>query len=177
MSVEMKRTWSMPSKHTFLIKPIGEVIQRIVGDGKGWIDPFAGDNSPAEIQNDLNPEKPTQYHMDALEFLQTQETASAKGVIYDPPYSLRQASECYQGVGRETFSVTRADYWSKCKNEIARITMIGGTVICCGWNSNGIGKKRLFAMKQILLVPHGGSKNDTIVTVEVKTGSQESLFA
>jgi hypothetical protein len=165
----------MPNKHTFLIQPIGDIVHKVVGDGKGWIDPFAGENSPAEIQNDLNPDKPTQYHMDALEFLQMQNTAIANGVIYDPPYSLRQASECYKGVGRETFSVTRADYWSKCKNEIARIVKIGGFVICCGWNSNGIGKKRLFVMKEILLVAHGGSKNDTIITVETKTSTQENL--
>ena len=34
--------------------------------------------------------------------------------------------------------------------------------------SNGIGKNRGFEMLEILLVPHGGSKNDTIVTVERK---------
>jgi len=32
----------------------------------------------------------------------------------------------------------------------------------------GIGKNRGFEMTRILLVPHGGSKNDTIVTVETK---------
>jgi len=32
----------------------------------------------------------------------------------------------------------------------------------------GIGKNRGFEMVEILLVPHGGSKNDTIVTVERK---------
>lgn len=39
---------------------------------------------------------------------------------------------------------------------------------------NGIGLKRGFEMIEILLVPHGGSKNDTIVTVERK--SQHKLF-
>jgi hypothetical protein len=32
----------------------------------------------------------------------------------------------------------------------------------------GMGKNRGFKIKRILLVPHGGAKNDTIVTVEVK---------
>ena len=32
----------------------------------------------------------------------------------------------------------------------------------------GLGKNRGFEMLEILLVPHGGSKNDTIVTVERK---------
>jgi len=37
-----------------------------------------------------------------------------------------------------------------------------------GWNSMGLGINRGFRMDRILLVPHGGSKNDTIVTVETK---------
>ena len=36
------------------------------------------------------------------------------------------------------------------------------------WTSMGLGKNRGFKLKEILLVPHGGSKNDTIVTVEQK---------
>jgi hypothetical protein len=66
---------------------------------------------------------------------------------------------------------TSMKYWGDCKNEIARITKTGGMVICFGWNSMGIGKNRDFRMDEILLVPHGGSKNDTIVTVEVKGDS------
>ena len=37
------------------------------------------------------------------------------------------------------------------------------------WSSGGIGKKYDFAIKKILLVPHGGWHNDTICTVEIKT--------
>ena len=44
----------------------------------------------------------------------------------------------------------------------------GGIVLSCGWNSMGIGKTRGFEIIEILLVAHGGAKNDTIVTVEVK---------
>ena len=36
------------------------------------------------------------------------------------------------------------------------------------WNSNGVGKKRNFEMVEVLLFPHGGSKHDTIVTVDKK---------
>jgi len=38
-----------------------------------------------------------------------------------------------------------------------------------GWNSGGIGKTFGFTQKEILLVPHGGPHNDTIVVVEEKT--------
>ena len=62
-------------------------------------------------------------------------------------------------------------YWSKCKDEIARIMKPGGKVVSFGWNSNGIGKKRGFEITRILLVAHGSQHNDTICTVEVKTRS------
>jgi hypothetical protein len=57
------REWAMPNKWTFLIKPIKELLDKYVLDGKDWIDPFAGDNSPAGITNDLNPKSPAQFHL------------------------------------------------------------------------------------------------------------------
>lgn len=56
------------------------------------------------------------------------------------------------------------------ENLIQRIIKPGGTAICFGWSSMGLGKSRGFEMTRVLLVPHGGSKNDTIVTVEKKNG-------
>ena len=57
----------MPSKNTFSIKPIKELIDEEKQEGK-WIDPFANGAKIAEITNDLNDEFDTDYHMDALEF-------------------------------------------------------------------------------------------------------------
>ena len=51
--MKMNRVWAMPNKWTFKIPPIAELLARYVGDGKGWIDPFAGMYSPAEFTNDL----------------------------------------------------------------------------------------------------------------------------
>ena len=163
------RVWAMPSKHTFTIKPIRKLlVEEMVGHAR-WLDPFAGFNSPAFMTNDLNPAAPTLYHMDALEWLRSLNTGY-DGVIYDPPYSMRQASECYMSYGREllTATVTSMAYWSNVKNEIARLLRPGGKAVCFGWSSMGIGIKRGFTMSRVLLVPHGGSRNDTIVTVEYK---------
>ena len=158
----------MPSRYTFKIKPISALLNEEVGDGL-WVDPFAGYNSPAKITNDLNPDVPTDYHLDALDFLKMFDNESVDGVLYDPPYSLRQVVECYKGVGREVTQETTQSSWrSRHLDEIKRILKPNGKVICFGWNSNGVGKTRGMEMKRILLVPHGGSKNDTIVTVEVK---------
>src|SRR5690242_8974024 len=162
------REWAMPSKWTFTIKPIKELLAREV-DGGLWCDPFAGENSPAQVTNDLNPERPTTHHMDALDFLKSLPDAHFDGVLLDPPYSNRQISECYKANGLKlTAWHTSAGWTSTLKNEAARILKPGGKVICFGWNSMGLGLNRGFQMKTVLLVPHGGSKNDTIVTVEIK---------
>ena len=155
----------MPSMHTFTIEPIRQLICRYVGDGKGWIDPFAGENSPAEITNDLNPEKPAKYHMHALDFAKMLD-GTYNGCLFDPPYSLTQVKECYASIGCEDFMSQDASHFPyDIKREIAKRIKPDGIVICCGWNSGGFGKKLGFEMIEILLVPHGRTHNDTIVTV------------
>jgi len=51
--MKINRVWAMPNRWTFTIKPIKELLQRYVNVGY-WCDPFAGENSPAQIQNDLS---------------------------------------------------------------------------------------------------------------------------
>lgn len=168
ISIDIQRQWAMPNKNTFDIKPIKELIQSELTNGT-WIDPFANQNKLATITNDLNPDFDTDYHMDALDFLKTFQNESVDGVLYDPPYSPRQVTECYQGVGMNvTSETTRASFWGNQKKEISRIVKPGGKVITFGWNSGGIGRKYGFEITRILLVPHGGWHNDTICTVEVK---------
>ena len=166
--IEIKRIWAMPNKNTFDIEPINALILSEKTDGL-WIDPFANKNKIATITNDLNTEYDTDYHMDALDFMKMFADSSVDGVLYDPPYSTRQVSECYNAIGHDiTCDTTKASFWVNHKREISRIVKIGGTVITFGWNSNGIGQKYGFLIKKILLVPHGGQHNDTICTVEVK---------
>ena len=162
------RKWAMPNKNTFSIKPIKELISEELTDGL-WIDPFANNNKFATITNDLNQEFDTDYHLDALDFLKLFNDNSIDGILYDPPYSPRQVSECYNDVGYNvTWDTTKASFWSNHKKEISRILKIGGKGITFGWNSGGIGMSYGFKKTKILLVPHGGWHNDTICTVELK---------
>lgn len=159
----------MPNRWTFTIAPVRDLLAAEMAGGV-WIDAFAGQNSPATITNDLNPAMPADYHMDALEFVRSIADLSADGVLHDPPYSITQAVECYAGHGMELLDVKPSSmkYWAELKNEYARILRVGGKAICFGWNTNGLGTGRGFEMQKIMIVPHGGSKNDTLVTVEVK---------
>lgn len=165
--MEIKRVWAMPNSNTFSIKPINELIIKHL---KGLIiDPFANSNKLATITNDLDEEYDTNYHLDALDFLKIFKDEEVDVVLYDPPYSPRQVAECYKKLGKTVnMQTTQASYWSNHKKEIGRIVKHGGTVITCGWNSGGIGKKYGFEIKEILLVSHGGWHNDTIVVVEQK---------
>jgi tRNA1(Val) A37 N6-methylase TrmN6 len=170
--MEINRIWAMPNSLTFKIKPIKELVESYVNmtRTKVIIDPFANNSKYGTITNDLNPEFKTDFNLDALEFLKLQKTESADLVLYDPPYSITQASQMYKEYGKDKLElhVSNMKYWSNCKNEVARILKPNGICIICGWSSNGLGINRGFSMLEILLVPHGGSKNDTIVTVETK---------
>ena len=170
--MNINRVWSMPNKNTFTIKPIKELIERYIGELKNKkpnpiiIDPFANNSKIANITNDLNPEFDTDYNMDALDFLRMFKENSVDMILYDPPFSPRQVSECYRALGKTVdMKTTQASYWSNQKKEISRIIKKDGVVITCSWNSGGVGKKYGFETIEILLVPHGGWHNDTIVTV------------
>ena len=157
----------MPNKNTFDIPPIHKIIDKYIFGVS--IDPFANKNRIATITNDLDPQYQCDYSMDALEFLKSFTDDSVDTVLYDPPYSPRQVSECYRKLNQTVnMETTSASYWANQKKEISRIVKKDGIVITCGWNSGGIGINNGFEIVEILLVAHGGWHNDTIVTVERK---------
>ena len=167
--MKITRVWAMPSKNTFSIKPINELIHMYLKEDLLVIDPFANANKLATVTNDLDPQYDTDYHLNALDFLKQLKANSVDLVLYDPPYSPRQVSESYKLLDMSVnMATTQSSYWSKQKRQIARIVKVGGYVISCVWNSGGIGKKHGFEIQEILLVAHGGWHNDTIVTVERK---------
>lgn len=160
------RCWAMPSKHTFSVPPIRELISQYWINGV-TIDPFANTARLATITNDLDPAVGADYCMDATDFLAMFSTASVDLVLYDPPFSPRQVSECYRKLRRTVdWQTTQASFWRRHKEQISRIVRPGGIVISCGWNSGGIGTKYGFEKLHIRMVAHGGSHNDTIVVVE-----------
>jgi len=172
--VRIERIFAMANKWTFLIKPIKNLIIEEMEQTKPWVDPFAGMHSPAHIRNDINPEAQAEYHLDALEFIKQFDNESVAGVLFDPPYSTNQIRTTYNNHGMHTNTCDRS-YQRKIKVEINRILQINGGVITCGWNSNGCSiqrtKRNIFPILEktrFLIVAHGTTKNDTIVTVERK---------
>ncbi len=167
--MKIRKEWAMSNSRTFQIKPIKEFVERNISCCEVIVDPFANDCKYGTVTNDLNPKFDTDYHLDALKFLKKIKSNSVDCVLYDPPYSLRQVKECYEGVGvKVTQEHTKASWRARHLDEIQRILKVGGICLCFGWNTNGVGKKRGFEMQEILIVSHGGSKNDTLCTKEIK---------
>ena len=175
MNIPINRAWAMPDSKTFKIEPIRKLIlRRAIGV---VIDPFANESSIRQflncdkyISNDIDTAFPCDYHLDALDFLKLFGDGSVDTVLFDPPYSPRQVSECYKRLDKTvTMSDTNSTFYSRLRAEIIRILRPGGIIISCGWNSNGIGRKYGFEMLEVLDVAHGGRHNDTLVTAEKRT--------
>lgn len=166
--IKMTRIWAMPSKWTFECKPIKELLIRY-GVGAGWIDPFCGQNSPAEFRNDLNPNNNhAQYHLEALDFLLLKEW-KINGAIFDPPYSLTQVSRSYNDIGLKFKSKENpTGGFPKVRKRLAELLKTGQPCISFGWNTVGLGKKNGMEIIEVMVVCHGGNRNDTLVTVEIK---------
>ena len=171
MSEVVSRVFDGPSKHTFTIPAVKTLLRRYIVGGV-WADPFSGFNSPAQMTNDLNPEAPTKYHLDAEKFAATIPDKSLDGLLFDPPYSPRQISESYKGFGM-TVGMTETQnglLYARVRNAFVPKLKDGAVVISFGWNSTGFGLDRGFERIETLLVNHGAAHNDTICTVERKTG-------
>lgn len=164
----IRRVWAMPNKWTFKIPVIMELVQRYAGIGLGWADPFAGQSNFAEHRNDLNPVHNQPYQCEALTFLEGLPYV-LNGVIFDPPYSLTQVSRSYQDMGLKFKGKENpTGGFPLVRDKIADLVRLGGHVISFGWNTVGMGKKRGFEQVEILIVCHGGNRNDTLCTVERK---------
>ena len=137
----------MPNKRTFLIPPIRRLIERETWGLSTVLDLF-----------------PFPFEKDALETLRLTKDDSIDCVLFDPPYSFNQHNTCYDGKGNLLTDTYRKDV----KDGIRRVVKVGGICISFGWNTNGLGVRRGFEITKILIVAHGGSHNDTLVTVERK---------
>ena len=176
----INRSWAMPNKYTFSIAPIREFIGKYLKDGMVSIDPYSGKSVIATHRNDLSKDSPSQFHIEANDFLKKmiESEIIADLILIDPPYSPRQIKECYKSIGKKT---TQED----CQNSriaserntlIDKLTKPGSIVLSFGWNSCGVGVKYGFKIEEILLVCHGASHNDTICTMEVKQITTMDLF-
>jgi hypothetical protein len=153
----------MPSRHTFSIKPIAAFLDRWIINAKIIVDPFCGQSTVATHRNDLG-----YGGIDAAQFCVGLLPMLADVVLFDPPYSPRQISECYKGIGRKatTADTQNAALYARVREPLAALLKPGGIALSFGWQSSGFGKA--FITEEILLVQHGGAHNDTICVAQRK---------
>jgi 23S rRNA G2069 N7-methylase RlmK/C1962 C5-methylase RlmI len=162
----------MPNSETFSVKPIGNFVKKYIEDSVISIDPFARNSKLATYTNDLNPNTEALYHLDAVEFCQKMKDENIRPdlIIFDPPYSPRAISECYQSIGKKATQKDTQNslLYKNVRDILDDILAPNGTVLSFGWNSSGMGTKREYEIVEILLVCHGSAHNDTICIAERK---------
>ena len=173
------RVRAYASSDTFDIKPIGELVRRYLRQSTVSIDPFARNKCWATYTNDLNPKTEAEYHLDSADFLEklVAEAVQADLVLFDPPYSVSQTKECYESIGLTLGmeDVWRTSGWKRERKAIRRLVKVGGYVISCNWNTNGIGGYYGFKPIELLDVCCGWGHNDFLVLVEQKIAHQMEM--
>ena len=171
--MKITREWAMPPSDgaTFDCLPIGRFVRRYLDKSVVSIDPFARNCGLATFTNDLNPNTEADQHMKAIDYLEwlSEKITHCTLAIFDPPYSLRQRKELYEGVGIEfTYEDSTDANWVAEKDAINKLLLPGGIFLHFGWHTNGMGKKRGYEIVEVLMVAHGGAHHDTLCMAERK---------
>lgn len=126
------------------------------------IDPFARHCKWGTIRNDMDPEiKTVHYNLESLEFMRKMKTNSAKMVLFDPPFSDRQAKK-YE-LGDTNLYCTGDGRIGKLCKEVERVLKPGGVMVKLGYNSSKPTKN--FDLLELMVVNFGGTRNDVILSI------------
>ena len=113
-----------------------------------------------EFSNDIDTNMPTDYHMDAYEFVKKCKKNFFDTVILDPPYNFRKSVEKYGGRYMTDYPIIM--------DKVMEITTQDARVITLGYNTGGMGTIRGFKKIALCIVNHGAGHNDTLCLVEEK---------
>jgi hypothetical protein len=166
MSAPLSVAFAMPSRWTFQQPPVAAFVARHVAGRSCIVDPFCGQSEIAHHRNDL-----ASGGVDAEAFVRglIAEGVRADCVIFDPPYSPRQISECYKSIGKQASQADtqNARLYARVRAALADILAPDGIALSFGWQSSGFGKG--WRTIDLLLVQHGGAHNDTICVAQERT--------
>lgn len=190
--MKMTHTITNISSEPFSNPHIRKVIDRVLNDvmydtcGNALIvDPFARDSFtsrlPSCITNDLNTEFNTDYNLEFKDFakaLQGQFHLFMKPIdliLFDPPYSLRQLKDCYDGIGKDLDLWQTQNMWKEGKDILATMMRPGSYAISLGWTTAGFGKKRGFEKREIHIFEQAAREDRYSLLLTVEQKVQTSL--
>jgi len=163
---------------------IRNILDRVVNfanyEKKGRVlmcDPFARESFTNYLQgcitNDLNPAFNTNYNLEFKDFAYKMKELEHRFdvVFFDPPYSLRQLKDQYDGIGKDLKLWQTHNMWGEGKDVLAQLVKPGGVVVSLGWTTSGFGRKRGFTKKAIHVFEQVAREDRyaLFVTVEQKT--------
>ena len=145
-------------RYTFSVSAIREWVEQTC-EGR-VLNLFAGQTKLAldETRNDLDPEMPADYHLDALTFVRNWTGEKFNTILLDPPYAYRKSMELYKGMVCSPFR--------QLKDAMPGCLAYGGLVITFGYHSIVMGRNRGFHPEKLALFSHGGAIHDTIASAE-----------
>ena len=181
--IEMSHTITNITSTPFDNKHIRRIMDRYINEvnfqKKGIVkmcDPFARESFTTFLQgcitNDLNCDFNTNYNLEFKDF--AREMAHLEHafniIFFDPPYSLRQLKDQYDGIGKDLELWQTHNMWKAGKDYLGPLVKMGGYVISFGWTSSGFGKKRGFKKVGVHVFEQAAREDryDLIMTIEKK---------
>ncbi|MFB6300545.1 MAG: hypothetical protein ABEH65_09820 [Halobacteriales archaeon] len=116
------------------------------------------------VRNDVDETIEATYHVNAADIAAHVEAESFGTIVLDPPLIARAPTDG-QTTQPAGHTIAPADL-DRIKTQVAELVEGGGTVITFGRNSSGLGSTRGFEKREICLINHPGSFDDTIAVVE-----------
>jgi 23S rRNA G2069 N7-methylase RlmK/C1962 C5-methylase RlmI len=146
------------NRYTFSVRAIRQWVEQTC-EGR-VLNLFAGTTklSLDETRNDLDPDMPAEYHLDALDFLRSWPGEKFNTILLDPPYAFRKSMELYKGIICSPFR--------QLKDALPDCLEPGGLVITFGYHSVVMGRNRNFQTERLAMFSHGGAIHDTIASAE-----------
>ncbi len=147
------------------------------------LDPFARESFTTKLEyaitNDLNPEMPTDYHLEANDFCELILSEHGAGqydiILWDPPYTMRQLKELYDGIGLKLFQEQTQNMWGRAIKACQKLLKVNGHFISFGYHTKGI-RSRNFSTDEIHIFQTNFAPDayDVLCTVQRKV--QHNLF-
>lgn len=131
------------------------------------LDPFARYCPWGDIRNDLNPACPTQYHLDARDFLKLMVEKHGQGsmklILFDPPFSENQAERYLEQIEGEVINAyTIPGYLRECFDLCTVLLASGGVLLKLGYNTSRPSPN--LELIRLSVVNFGGNRNDVLVS-------------
>ena len=150
------------SESTYYVRGFNKALLKTKDVEGEIIDPFARNCKWGTIRNDMDPSiKTVHYNLESLDFMKLMKTNSAKIVLFDPPFSDRQAKK-YELGDTNLYCSGDGRIGKLCK-EIERVLKPGGVMVKLGYNSSRPTKN--FDLVELMVVNFGGTRNDVILSI------------